>query len=268
MNTILLFPIAGLITAVGAIMLWRSVWQPGQVTPKGLAITLLASMLIILYGLFRLEPVTDWGFDFRLGAAVSVCVLVVQYLYFLGLLRHGIHGLGLFLLPATAAPLLLLPLMPDDPILRVQITSIMEASHLLLSLLSYAILTLATLHAVMHLLLDRSLKRKKIGPIINAMPSLFEVENHMYAQVGTATLILTFGILSGLTWQWEELGHFTLLSHKVILSIFSWVVLVVLLSMRRRAGWQSRRAAWMVIAAYVLLLLAYFGVRMVQSYIY
>jgi len=267
MNFIHLFPLAGLITAACSLLLWHDVWRPKQLSAKGLAMALMASMLITLYALFRLEPITDWGLDFRLAASVSICVLIVQYIYVLGLLRHGIHGLGLFLLPATAIPLLIIPLLSDDVILRVHVTSMMEAGHLLFSLLAYAILTLATLHAIMHLLLDRSLKRKQIGPIVHAMPSLLEVETHMYAQVGTAAWILGIGILSGLTWQWEELGAFSLLSHKVILSTFSWCVLVALFAMRRRAGWQGRRAGWMVIAAYVLLLLAYFGVRTVQAWL-
>ncbi|MDX8392772.1 MAG: cytochrome c biogenesis protein CcsA [Mariprofundaceae bacterium] len=246
-------------------MLWRGIWKPPQVSVKTLIALLSISMLMNLYALFRLEPITDWGLDFRLAAAVSISVLIVQYIYFVGLLRHGIHGLGLFLLPITAVPLLVVPLLPDNTILHIQASSMMEISHLLLSLLAYAILTLATVHAVMHLLLDRALKRKKIGPIVQAMPSLLEVEAHMYAQVGSAACILALGILSGLIWQWEVVGHFSLLSHKVILSSFSWVVLVALLGFRRRAGWQNRRAGWMVIAAYLLLLLAYFGVRLMQS---
>jgi len=266
MTFIHLFPIAGLITAACALLLWRGVRQPAaQISSSNLVIILSISMLLTLYALFRLEPITDWGFDFRLAAAISVSVLIVQYIYMLGLLRHGIQGLGLFLLPATAIPLLIIPLLSDNPILRVQITSPMEAGHLLLSLIAYALLTLATLHAIMHLLLDRALKRKQIGPIVQAMPSLLEVENHMYAQVGTAAWILGLGILSGLIWQWEELGHFSLLSHKVILATFSWIVLVALLGMRRRSAWQTKRAGWMVIAAYVLLLMAYFGVRLIQA---
>jgi len=267
MSFIYLFPLSGLITAACAAVAWRGVWQPTPANPRMLAIVLTGSMILTFYALFRLEPITNWGLDFRLAASVAISVLIVQYLYVIGLLRHGIHGLGLFLLPATAVPLLIIPLLPDAPILRVEVKSVMEASHLLLSLLSYAILSLATLHAVMHLLLDRALKRKKIGPIVQAMPSLLEVETHMYSQVGSATLILTFAIMSGLTWQWEELGHFSLLSHKVVLSVFSWLVLIVLLVMRRKSGWQGQRAGWMVISAYILLLLAYFGVRMVQSFL-
>jgi len=265
MSFITLFPLAGLLTAIAAFLLWRGIWKPPQVSSQTLIALLSLAILTNLYALFRLEPVADWGLDFRLAAAVSVCVLVVQYIYFIGLLRHGIQGLGLILLPATAIPLLIIPLLPDNPILHVEVTSMLEASHLLISLLAYALLTLATIHAAMLLLLDRALKRKQIGPIVQAMPSLFEVETHMYAQVGSATWILGLGILSGLIWQWEDFGHFQLLSHKVILGCFSWLVLVVLLAMRRHAGWPSRRAGWMVIAAYLLLLLSYFGVRLVQS---
>ena len=267
MNSVYLFPLAGVLTAGAAALLWRGVRNHDQVGVNTLITLLTAAMLINVYALFRLEPITDWGLDFRLSAAAAICVLIVQYVYVLGLLRHGIHGLGLFLLPATALPLLAVPLLPDEPILRIQASSMFETAHLLFSLLAYAMLTLAALHAVMHLLLDRALKRKKIGPIVQAMPSLHEIESHMYAQVGSATAILTLGILSGLVWQWEAFGHFHFLSHKVILGMFSWAVLVALLMMRRRTGWQTRRAAWMAISAYLLLLLSYFGVRVIQSWL-
>ncbi len=234
-----------------------------------MALILSISMLITLYALVRLEPIANWGLNFHLAAAVAVCTLIIQYIYVLGLFRYGIHGLGLFLLPATAIPLFIIPFLPNNSILRIQVSSIMEASHLIFSLLAYAILTLAMLHAIMHLLLDRSLKHKQIGPIVQTLPSLFDLENHMYAQVRTATWLLTLGIMTGIAWQWGYFDHhLDLISHKVILSIFSWIVLLVLLTMRKRAGWQGRRASWMVITAYLLLLLAYFGVRIVQAWLH
>ncbi len=267
MNFTLLFPVSGLITAACAWLLWMGVWGKPRIGERGLALTLGFSMLLSLYALVRMEPITNWGLDFRLGASVALCTLIVQYIYVLGLLRHGIHGLGLFLLPATAVPLLLIPFLPDEPLLRVQASSMLETSHLLLSLTAYAVLTLAAIHAIMHLLLVRSLKRKQIGPIVQALPSLVEIENHMYGQVRTSAWFLALAILTGLTWQWESLGRFWLFSHKIILGVFSFVVLVTLLAMRKRAGWQGGRASWMVIAAYILLLLSYFGVRVVQSWL-
>ncbi len=269
MTFIYLFSVSGLITAICAWLLWSSVWNKPHLGAKPMALILSVSMFISIYALARMEPVTNWGLEFRLAASVAVCTLIVQYIYVLGLLRHGVRGLGLFLLPATAIPLLLIPLLPDAPILRIQASSMMETGHLLFSLLAYAILTLAMLHAIMHLLLDRALKRKQIGPIVQALPSLLEVENHMYSQVRSTTWLLAIGILTGIAWQWGYFDHhLDLVSHKVILSIFSWGVLLVLLTMRKRAGWQGRRASWMVIAAYLLLLLSYFGVRIVQAWLH
>jgi len=266
---IILFPLSGLITAVCAWQLWLGVWNRANLGAKPLALILTASMLISIYALARMEPITNWGLDFRLSASVAICVLIVQYIYVLGLFRYGIHGLGLFLLPATALPLFIMPFLPNDPILRIHVTSMMEASHLIFSLLAYAVLTLAMLHAIMHLLLDRSLKRKQIGPIVQALPSLFDLENHMYAQVRSSTWLLALGIMTGIAWQWGYFNHhLDLISHKVVLSVFSWSVLLVLLTKRKRAGWQGRRASWMVIAAYLLLLLSYFGVRLVQAWLH
>ncbi len=265
----ILFSLSGLITAICAWLLWLGVWKKSSLGAKPMALILSVSMLISIYALGRMEPITNWGLDFRLTASVAICVLIVQYIYVLGLFRYGVHGLGLFLLPATALPLFMIPFLPNDPILRIQVTSMMEASHLIFSLLAYAVLTLAMLHAIMHLLLDRSLKRKQIGPIIQALPSLFDLENHMYAQVRAATWLLSLGIMTGIAWQWGYFNHhLDLVSHKVILSVFSWSVLLLLLTMRKRAGWQGRRASWMVISAYLLLLLAYFGVRLVQAWLH
>lgn len=265
----ILFSLSGLITAICAWLLWLGVWKKSSIGAKPMALILIVSMLISIYALGRMEPITNWGLDFRLTASVAICVLIVQYIYVLGLFRYGIHGLGLFLLPATALPLFMIPFLPNNPILHIQVTSMMEASHLIFSLLAYAVLTLAMLHAIMHLLLDRSLKRKQIGPIILALPSLFDLENHMYAQVRAATWLLGLGIMTGIAWQWGYFNHhLDLVSHKVILSVFSWSVLLFLLTMRKRAGWQGRRASWMVIAAYLLLLLAYFGVRLVQAWLH
>lgn len=266
MSPTILFPAAGVITLICAWLVWDCVWKRPQYAGRNISLLLSLAIILSLTGLFKLEPVTAHGIDFRLSASVAICAILVQGIYLTGVVNHGVKGLGLFLLPATALPLLLLPLFPDDLYVRIHTTSLLETGHLLISLFAYAILTLATLHALMHLLLDRALKRKQLSRIMQALPSLLEIETHMYAQIRWAAWLLGFGILTGLSWQWIEYSHFALVSHKVILALFSWAVLVVLLFVRRLASWPSRRASFMVLAAYVLLLLAYFGVKLIQSF--
>ena len=272
MSSIYIFPAAGVLTLIAALLVWRTIWNPAAAASTGkkpvVEGLLVASIALIAWGTFKLEPVTDHGILFSLAAAVAISTLLVQSMYLIGLWQHGIRGLGLFLLPVTAIPLLLIPILPEsstDP--WVHTTSLLESGHLLISLLAYAILTLAALHAIMHLMLDRALKRKKISPIMQAMPSLFEIEVHLFAQVRWATSLLAIGILSGLTWQWVEFQHFALLNHKVLLALFSFGTLALLLSKRKKAGWHGRRASYMVVAAYALLLLAYFGAKLIRSFL-
>lgn len=270
MSSIYIFPIAGILTLIASFLVWSSIWKPAQTESIGkrpiIESLLVVSVLLILWGCFKLEPVTDQGILFSLAAAVAISTFLVQAMYLIGLLLHGIRGLGLFLLPATTLPLLIIPLLPDDGGTQwIHTSSLLESGHLLISLLAYAILTLAAIHAVMHLLLNRALKRKRISLVMQAMPSLFEIEAHLFAQVRWATSLLAVGILTGLTWQWVEFEHFTLLNHKVLLALFSFATLLLLLSKRKKAGWHGRRASQMVLAAYALLLLAYFGAKLIHS---
>ncbi|MDX8403515.1 MAG: cytochrome c biogenesis protein CcsA [Mariprofundaceae bacterium] len=272
MSSIYFFSIAGLLTLICAYLIWSDIWKgpaPERVNKKpAVEIILLVSIALIIWGCFKLEPVTDQGIHFSLTAAVVIAILLIQGMYLIGLWKHGVRGLGLFLLPATAVLLLLIPLLPESNSDQwIHTSSLLESGHLLISLLAYAILTLAAFHAIMHLILDRSLKLKKISPVIQAMPSLFEIETHLFAQVRWATSLLAIGILTGLTWQWVEFQHFALFSHKVLLALFSFAVLILLLSKRKKVGWHGRRASHMVLAAYTLLLLAYFGAKLISSWL-
>lgn len=267
MPPLYLFPAAACLTLAAAYFVWARVWRRPSISEQGIAALLMLAVAMSVYALFEFEPVSERGLNFTMGSAVAVCTVLVQGMYLLGLWRHGVSGLGLFLLPATALPLFAIPFLPDQPAVWIHTRSPMETGHLLISLLAYAILTVAALHAAMHLLLDRALKRKQLGRIAQALPSLVEIETHMYAQVRWATWLLALGILSGLVWQWESLSRFVFGSHKVLLALFSWSVLAALLIMRRRATWQGRRASIMVLAAYGLLVLAYFGVKLVQSWL-
>ncbi|MGR9099977.1 MAG: cytochrome c biogenesis protein CcsA, partial [Gammaproteobacteria bacterium] len=57
------------------------------------------------------------------------------------------------------------------------------------------------------------------------------------------------------------------LVHKTVLSIIAWVVFFVLLMGRIRYGWRGQTAIRWTIAGFVLLLLAYFGSKLVLELI-
>ncbi|MDT8376619.1 MAG: cytochrome c biogenesis protein CcsA [Mariprofundaceae bacterium] len=272
MTSTYLFLAAGVLTLVSAYVVWADVWSntPASSASKGplIALLLIASLSLSLWGCFKLAAVSDQGIYLSLASAATIAIILVQSLYLIGVWQHGIRGLGLFLLPLTAVLLLLIPALPESAADHwIHTSSILESSHLLLSLLAYATLTLAAIHALMHLQLDSALKKKQLSPIMQAMPSLFEIETHLFAQVRWATWLLAIGILTGLSWQWVEFQHFALFNHKVLLSLFAFGVLALLLAKRKKAGWHGRRSSHMVLSAYALLLLGYFGVKLINSWL-
>ncbi|MDQ6962452.1 MAG: cytochrome c biogenesis protein CcsA [Mariprofundaceae bacterium] len=259
------FIISGLITLACAFFVSEKVWKVTPVSEKVIGASMLLAIACTLFGIILLEPLSVEGVNFRLPAAVAICTVLVQSIYTWGLLHHGVRGLGLFLLPSTALPLLMIPFLPDAAV-WVQTASALQIGHLLISLCSYAVLTLAALHALMHLLLDRALKRKMMGPMVQSMPSLMEIENHMFAQVKWSLWLLSLGLLSGLAWQWGNLGALELLSHKIVLAFLAWVMLLMMLVFRPRFA-HTRRASMIVLGSYSLLLLSYFGVKLIQSWL-
>jgi ABC-type uncharacterized transport system permease subunit len=260
-----LLPVAGTLILVSAYIVWESVWRQPRFSEQPLVALLTVAVCLVVFALIKMEPVTPEGIRFRLSSAVAIGMLLVLLIYMVGLLRHGVRGLGLIILPLTGIIFLLLPWLPDTPLAWIHTKSALESGHLLISLLSYAVLTLAAAHALMFLLLDRALKRKRISKLIRHLPSLHEIGTHMTAQVRWVVWMLGAGIALGLSWQWEESAHFSILNHKVLLSLFAWGLLLWLHVASKRSGWHRRRISIMVLISYGLLLLAYFGVRYIQS---
>jgi len=121
------------------------------------------------------------------------------------------------------------------------------------------------LYAVMQLLLDRALTQKKIGFFVQAMPSLMDISNYLFVHVRWAIWLLGLSILTGLAWQWVEMHRFVLFNHKVLLAIFAWTTLMTLYYLRQKSAWHHNRGSKMVLFAYVTLMLAYFGVKIIQD---
>jgi len=272
MTAMTLFPIAGILTLSGAYLVWARVLNlpapGGDKNEPLLTAALVLAVILTLLGLWELAPITSRSLHFSLPDAAAIATLLVQLMYLIGLWRYRIHGLGLFLLPITALPLLLMPLLPDDSTTGlVSTSSVLETGHLIISMLAYAVLTMAAFYAVMLLLLNKALKRKYIHPVIQAMPSLLELESMMITLLRWSVWMIGISILTGLSWQWMEFSHFALFNHKVLLALFSFGVLSWLLFRHKKAAWHGRRASQLVLTAYVLLLLAYFGVRLIHSWV-
>lgn len=137
--------------------------------------------------------------------------------------------------------------------------------HVLVSVATYGLVTLAAIAGLAVLLQERALKRRRQSGRIPLLPSVADAELLQLRLLGASGVVLGVGLLTGAATQYVETGALLEISHKTVLAATAFVVIVLLLVVHRRTGLRGRRAARFVLVAYLLLTLAYPGVKFVTD---
>lgn len=165
----------------------------------------------------------------------------------------GVYPLaGLFAVWAAALP---------SPVSQVRVSDWQVSLHVMLSLLSAGLLTLAAVQSVALAVQDRLLHGHRLAPAGGRMPPLQTMERVLFQLIAVGFGLLSLTLLSGLWFVHDWLAQH--LAHKTILSITAWWIFGVLLWGRWRHGWRGRTAIRWALAGYATLILAYFGTRIV-----
>ncbi len=136
--------------------------------------------------------------------------------------------------------------------------------HIAISLTTYALATLAAVAAAAAVLQQRALKRKRPDALSRLLPSVADAERLQVNFLAAAETVLGLGILTGAALAWVQTGRLPL-DHKTTLSLLAFAVIAVLLYLQNRTGLRGQRAGRLVLVAYLLLTLAYPGVKFVTD---
>ncbi len=137
--------------------------------------------------------------------------------------------------------------------------------HIVVSVLTYALLTVAAVAGLSVVLQEWALKRKRPTGLTRALPSVADSEELQLGLLAAGELVLGAGLVSGVATQYLEDGRLLAFDHKTLLSILAFAVIGALLLAHWRTGVRGRRAARYVLLAYLLLTLAYPGVKFVTD---
>jgi ABC-type uncharacterized transport system permease subunit len=137
--------------------------------------------------------------------------------------------------------------------------------HILVSVLAYGLLTLASVAGLAVFLQERALKQKRRSSLAASLPSIADGEALQLRLLWGAAAGLAIGLLSGMGTEYFEIGRILKLDHKTILSFLTFAVILALLVAHNRTGLRGRRAARLVLLAYLLLTLSYPGVKFVTD---
>ncbi|KAF0112659.1 MAG: hypothetical protein FD149_2394, partial [Rhodospirillaceae bacterium] len=125
--------------------------------------------------------------------------------------------------------------------------------HIVVSIATYATLTIAAVAALAAFLQEKDLKAKRATPVSRRLPSVAEAESLSGRLLVTSQIVLGFGLASGMAVQYLETGTVLRLDHKTLLSLLAFAVIALLLLLRRLTGVRGRSAARGVLLAYLLL---------------
>ncbi|MCP4328847.1 MAG: cytochrome c biogenesis protein CcsA [Alphaproteobacteria bacterium] len=138
-------------------------------------------------------------------------------------------------------------------------------AHIGISVAAYGLLTVAAVAGLSVILQERALKRKRPNALTHVLPSVADGEALQVGLLIGCEVILFLGILSGIAAEYQGSGGLLAFDHKTLLSLLAFFVVGLLLAMHYRAGIHGRGAARWALMAYLLLSLAYPGVKFVTD---
>lgn len=137
--------------------------------------------------------------------------------------------------------------------------------HIPVSVATYALLAIAAVGSFAALLQERALKRKQPLRLIPGLPSVLDCEGVTVRFLWLSETVLALGLLSGVAVN-ATMGHPLLtFDHKIVFALGAFVTIAILLALHHLTGVRGRRAARWVLAAYLLVTLAYPGVKFVTD---
>src|SRR5262245_51238040 len=137
--------------------------------------------------------------------------------------------------------------------------------HILVSIATYGLATIAAVAALAVFMQERALKRREPGPLIARLPAIADTEALQNRLLAISAVVLAAGLLTGVGTLYSESGQVFTFTHKTIFAVAAFVIIVALLIAHNLTGLRGRRAARLVLVVYLLLTLAYPGVKFVQD---
>lgn len=249
----------------GVLVGWRLFRHAQTGTPsRTVALAIGFAALLLHFAVVYTSTFSGWGLNLGFFNALSLTAWTVAALLLASSLTKPVENLGILLFPVAALAVFLELRWPSVDFMRSGAGWPLKI-HVLLSMLAYSLLTLASVQAVLLAIQDGYLRARHPGGFIRALPPLMTMESLLFEMIGAGFVLLTLALLSGFAFLEDMFAQH--LVHKTVLSVLAWVVFGALLIGRFRYGWRGRTAIIWTLTGFVILILAYFGSKAVLELI-
>ncbi|MES2663379.1 MAG: cytochrome c biogenesis protein CcsA, partial [Pseudomonadota bacterium] len=202
-------------------------------------------------------------FNLSLMPSILFAATATTTLMFLGTWRYPLQPLGLVVFPLDVLSNLIQFFDPNSNV--EYLTEPRIASHVLLSMTAIGILLVVCAQAWLLRRQDRALKTRHLHSTVENWPSLQTMEKILFESLLIGTLILTLAVVSGFWFLSDMLEQHV--AHKVVFTLITWIVLMVLIWGRRRYGWRGPRVINAILIGVGFLVVGFFGSKVVLELI-
>lgn len=195
--------------------------------------------------------------------AISLFAWMFVATYLILQLRLQLRILGSFVSPLAVIFMLSSSLLPDNILPRSEFfKSGWVILHVGSLFLANALFALAFSVGIMYLLQEKHIKRKNFGFLYMRLPSLERLDSIAHYCLVAGFPLMTGGLVAGFAyaafvwnkpWSWDP---------KEILSLVTWIIYAILVHERLAVGWRGRRAAWLAIFGFTVILLTFLGANL------
>jgi ABC-type uncharacterized transport system permease subunit len=223
-----------------------------------------AGALLFHFGLLTQQVLASGALTLGMSESLSVFAWQAAFLLWAFCLVQPLHALGVVIFQLAAAGAVAATAWPTSGT-AIPLQDWKLQLHVVLSLFSAGLLTLAAVQAATLALQDRLLHRHASSRWVQAMPPLQTMETALFQLISLGFFILSLALVTGLLFVDNLMTQH--LAHKTVLSLAAWLMFGVLLWGRWRRGWRGRIAVRWTLSGYAVLVLAYFGSKFVLEQI-
>jgi cytochrome c-type biogenesis protein CcsB len=207
-------------------------------------------------------PWSNWFESFSfLAFVIAFIFLVIEW-------RKRLPILGAFVTPLIFGCMMAAfhsPFGTRIPPLSPGLQSYWMAFHIPVMFIAYAAFALAFAVGLAYLVQERQLKSRHPSALAFRLPPLEELDDLIYRIILWAVPVLAIGLFLGAEWAFEVWGRYWGWDAKETWALITLLTYVLYLVMRLVVGWRGRKAAYLSLAGFAVVLFTYIGVNYLSS---
>ncbi len=224
----------------------------------------LLSLGVLCHSLLLFVHVTQAPYPFILGEGdfLYFTSWVIAVTFLLLRWKYAFSAGGAFFVPLALLFFILAEVLwGESPLRVVALGNPWALVHIVFMSLAFAIFTISFLVGNLYLFQRYQLKNRKVGLLMNWLPSLEAMDGIHYKALTVGFVLLSVGMLAGALLSKTTIGHFFSADPRQVASVVTWLLYALFLNVRMNSGWRGKKGIILSLLGFIGVILTFLGLE-------